>query len=102
MNNKSIEILAPAGNRTSLHAAIQGGADAVYFGVGHLNMRSRGASNFDLSELPEIVSICSNLGVRSYLTLNTVMYNRDLPVVRIWCGRPGSVVCLQSLLPIML
>jgi U32 family peptidase len=82
MNNKSIEILAPAGNRTSLHAAIQGGADAVYFGVGHLNMRSRGASNFDLSELPEIVAICSNLGVRSYLTLNTVMYNKDLPVVR--------------------
>ncbi|TVQ05907.1 MAG: U32 family peptidase [Balneolaceae bacterium] len=80
MNNESVEILAPAGNRASLYAAIQGGADAVYFGLGQLNMRARGASNFDLSELPEIVSICMNRGVRSYLTLNTVMYNRDLPI----------------------
>lgn len=81
MNHDSIEILAPAGNHASLKAAIQAGADAVYFGAGQLNMRARGAANFEMSELPEIVSICKDHGVRPYLTLNTVIYNDDLSVV---------------------
>ncbi|MFA5848372.1 MAG: peptidase U32 family protein [Bacteroidales bacterium] len=77
-----IEIMAPAGNFESLNAAIQGGANAVYFGVGDLNMRSHSANNFSIESLQEIVSICSEKGVRSYLTLNIVLYDQDLAAMR--------------------
>ncbi|OFY42367.1 MAG: collagenase [Bacteroidetes bacterium GWF2_40_14] len=77
-----IEIMAPAGNFESLNAAIQGGANAVYFGVGDLNMRSHSANNFSIESLNEIVSICSEKGVRSYLTLNIVLYDQDLATMR--------------------
>lgn len=77
-----IEIMAPAGNFESLNAAIQGGANAVYFGVGDLNMRSHSANNFSIESLPEITSICSEKGVRSYLTLNIVLYDQDLAAMR--------------------
>ena len=68
-----LEIMAPAGNFECLHAAIQGGADSVYFGVGHLNMRSHSANNFSPEDLPEIVRICREAGVKSYMTLNIVL-----------------------------
>jgi len=74
--------MAPAGNFESLNAAIQGGANAVYFGVGDLNMRSHSANNFSIESLQEIVSICSEKGVRSYLTLNIVLYDQDLAAMR--------------------
>ena len=75
---KKIEIMAPAGNFECLMAAIQGGADSIYFGVGNLNMRSHSANNFNPEDIEKIVSICNEHGVRSYLTLNIVLYNDDI------------------------
>ncbi|MFC1742083.1 U32 family peptidase [Nanoarchaeota archaeon] len=74
----AVEIMAPAGGWEALRAAIKAGADSVYLGVSELNMRSRGAKNFDVSELGEIVAVCSKADVKTYLTLNTVMYDEDL------------------------
>lgn len=76
--SKQVEIMAPAGNFECLTAAIQGGADSVYFGVENLNMRSHSANNFSSKDLPKIVSICRDAGVRTYLTLNIVLYDNDL------------------------
>lgn len=80
MKKKSIdiEIMAPVGNYESLMAAIQGGANSVYFGVGHLNMRSKSTINFTIKDLNEIVKICENHKVKTYLTVNTVLYDHDL------------------------
>ncbi|SDB87187.1 peptidase U32 family protein [Williamwhitmania taraxaci] len=77
-----IELMAPVGNRESLYAAIQGGANAVYFGVDVLNMRSRSANNFTLDELGEIVSICRENGLLSYLTVNTIVYEPELVLLK--------------------
>lgn len=77
-----IEIMAPAGNFECLHAAIQGGADSVYFGVGNLNMRSHSANNFSAEDLFEVCRICRENGVKSYLTLNIVLYQEDLGPMR--------------------
>lgn len=82
IDNKNIEIMAPAGNFEALHAAIQGGADAVYFGIGNLNMRSHSANNFQPGDLHRIVSICREHNVKTYLTLNIVLYNQDLDPMR--------------------
>lgn len=79
---QKLEIMAPAGNFEALIAAIQGGADSVYFGVGNLNMRSHSANNFSASDLEKIVQICNEHGVRSYLTLNIVLYDADLEPMR--------------------
>ncbi len=78
MDRKELEIMAPAGNFECLMAAIEGGADSVYFGVGHLNMRSHSANNFRTEDLEEVVRICGRYGVRTYLTLNIVLYQEDL------------------------
>jgi putative protease len=72
-----IEIMSPVGDFESLTAAGQGSADAVYFGLGTLNMRARSAHNFTLSDLPHIMDICADYRLRSYLTLNTVMYDSE-------------------------
>lgn len=74
--------MAPAGNFECLHAAIQGGANSVYFGVGKLNMRSHSANNFAAEDLAEVCRICRENGVKSYLTLNIVLYNEDLEPMR--------------------
>ena len=74
--------MAPAGNFECLRAAIQGGADSVYFGVGHLNMRSHSAGNFQPEDLKEVVGICREAGVKSYLTLNICLYQEDLAAMR--------------------
>lgn len=79
---KNIEILAPAGSFESLRAAIQAGADAVYFGVEQLNMRARSSYNFDLGDLREIADITRKYGLKSYLTLNTIVYNHDLALMK--------------------
>ena len=71
--------MAPVGSYESLHAAIEAGADAVYFGVEGLNMRSRSSVNFTLDDLRNIASICDEAGVKSYLTVNTVIYDNDIP-----------------------
>jgi len=73
-----IEIMSPAGNFESLMAAIQGGANSVYFGVGHLNMRAKSTVNFTIDDLPEIVGLCKQHNVRTYLTVNTVLYDHDI------------------------
>ena len=75
---KKIEIMAPAGNFECLMAAIQGGANSVYFGVENLNMRSHSANNFSSDDLPKIVEICRAHKVRTYLTLNIAIFNEDL------------------------
>ena len=82
MDRKELEIMAPAGNFECLHAAIQGGADSVYFGVGKLNMRSHSAANFQPEDLAEVVRICREAGVRSYLTLNITLYEEELEAMR--------------------
>ena len=74
--------MAPAGNFECLQAAIQGGADSVYFGVGRLNMRSHSANNFAPEDLQEVVRICRAAGVKSYMTLNIVLYPEDLEPMR--------------------
>ena len=93
MERKELEIMAPAGNFECLHAAIQGGADSVYFGVGQLNMRSHSANNFAPENLPEVVRICREAGVKSYLTLNIVLYQEDLPAMReaLDCAKSAGV-----------
>ena len=78
MEKRKLEIMAPAGNFECLHAAIQGGADSVYFGVEKLNMRSHSANNFKMTDLQEIVDICSKYGVKTYLTLNIALFGEDL------------------------
>lgn len=77
-----IEIMAPVGSYESLRAAIQAGADAVYFGIGNLNMRSRSAANFSIDDLEKICSIAKQAGIRTYLTLNTIIYNHELDEMR--------------------
>jgi putative protease len=72
-----IEVMSPAGDFASLTAAGQGGANAVYFGLGTLNMRARSANNFNLSDLPHIMDVCGRYGLRSYLTLNTIAYDNE-------------------------
>lgn len=74
--------MAPAGSFESLHAAIQGGADSVYFGAGNLNMRSRSSANFSADDLKEIARICRENGLKSYLTLNITLYDQDLEEMR--------------------
>lgn len=77
-----IELMAPAGDFTSLQAALDNGADSVYFGVEQLNMRARATMNFTIDDLPEISRRCSEKGVRTYLTLNTIIYDHDLSIIR--------------------
>ncbi len=74
--------MAPAGNFESLQAALDNGADAIYFGVDQLNMRARASINFTMDDLPEIVKRCEEKGVRSYLTLNTIVYDHDLSLIK--------------------
>ena len=74
-----LEIMAPAGCFEALTAAVQAGADSVYFGVEDLNMRSHSANNFTLADLPEIVRYCSENGVKTYLALNIILYDEDVP-----------------------
>ncbi len=82
MTRKDFEIMAPVGSYESLMAAIQGGADSVYFGIEKLNMRSRSASNFTTDDLRNIVKICNENSIKSYLTLNVIVYDEDLALMR--------------------
>lgn len=82
MIRSDFEIMSPAGSYESLTAAIQGGADAVYFGIDHLNMRAGSANNFSIDDLPGIVSLCNEKGVKTYLTVNIVVYDRELNLMR--------------------
>jgi U32 family peptidase len=81
MSNRT-ELLAPAGSFESLQAALQAGADAIYFGVEQLNMRARATGGFSTDDLGEIRKRCTANGARAYLTLNTILYDHDLPLMR--------------------
>ncbi|TAL66047.1 MAG: U32 family peptidase, partial [Bacteroidetes bacterium] len=78
MKRKDIEIMAPAGSYESLMAAIQGGADSVYFGVEQLNMRAASSNNFTLEDLRKISAICKKNGLKSYITVNVVVYDQEV------------------------
>ncbi len=82
MTRKDFEIMAPVGSYESLAAAIEAGTNSVYFGVEGLNMRSRSSANFTLDDLRNIADICDRAGVKSYLTVNTIMYDNDLDHMR--------------------
>ncbi len=82
MNVNEFEIMAPVGSYESLMAAIKAGADSVYFGIEGLNMRARSANNFTTEDLYKIAEICREHGVKSYLTVNTVIYDEDLSLMR--------------------
>ncbi len=77
-----LELMAPAGSFECLTAAIQAGANSVYFGVEQLNMRTKSTHNFVLEDLPEIVSICKQNQIKSYLTLNTIVYDHDIKLMQ--------------------
>lgn len=82
MNKNNIEIMSPVGSYESLMAAVQGGANAVYFGVGKLNMRARSSVNFSLNDLETITGICREHSLCSYLTLNTVVFDEELDEIQ--------------------
>lgn len=82
MKREEIEIMAPAGSWESLAAAIQAGADSVYFGIEKLNMRSKSSSNFTTHDLRKIVAICKENNIKSYLTVNTILYDDDISLMR--------------------
>ena len=79
---EDFEIMSPAGSYESLMAAIQGGANSIYFGVENLNMRSRSSNNFTTADMHTVATICREHGVKSYLTVNTVIYDEDLGLMR--------------------
>ena len=81
MKRTDIEIMAPIGCYESLHAAINAGANSVYFGIGKLNMRSASAANFSEKDLEQIVEIAHNAGVKTYLTINTIIYDDEMQVM---------------------
>lgn len=83
--SKGYEIMAPAGSWESLAAAIKAGADSVYFGVESLNMRAHSAARFTVNDLDAIVGRCKEAGVKSYLTVNTIIYGEDLQLMRSIC-----------------
>ncbi len=87
MNRKDFEIMAPVGSWESLAAAIAAGADAVYFGIEGLNMRSRSSANFTADDMARIAGICAEKGVRTYLTVNTVIYDNDMETMRMIISR---------------
>ena len=77
-NTNDYEIMAPVGSRESLAAAINAGANSVYFGIGKLNMRSHSANHFTIDDLKEIAETCNEKGIKTYLTVNTVIYGEDI------------------------
>ena len=78
MNRSEFEIMAPVGSHESLAAAIKAGADSIYFGIGKLNMRSHSANPFTIDDLREIADTCHSHGIKSYLTVNTIIYDEDI------------------------
>jgi len=81
MKQKQVEVLSPAGSFESLQAAINAGADAIYFGVEQLNMRTRSSNSFEIADLAEIKNRCQSNGIKCYITLNTVMYEHDMQLL---------------------
>lgn len=95
-SRKDIEIMAPVGSYESLRAAVQGGANAIYFGVEKLNMRSGSSFNFTLDDLTKIVEICRENNLKSYLTVNCIIYDNDMAAMRevIDCAKASGVTAI--------
>ena len=85
LRTDDFEVMAPVGSWESLHAALQAGADSIYFGIESLNMRAHSAARFTIEDLQKIVGICNGHHVKSYLTVNTIIYDGDLPLMRRIC-----------------
>jgi U32 family peptidase len=81
-SDKYFEVMAPAGSKEAMMAAIKAGADSVYFGVEQLNMRARQTNNFLVDDLPEVARLCNGAGVKTYVTLNTIIYDHDISLMR--------------------
>lgn len=81
-NNNPIELLAPCGSKESFRAAIQAGCDSIYFGVEQLNMRTRSSNNFTIEDLSDIATTATKEGIKAYITLNTILYDHDMPLMR--------------------
>src|SRR3989344_2787553 len=90
VHSNLIELLSPAGSFETLRAAIQAGANAIYFGVEQLNMRARAANNFTLKDLSKISKICQKHNIKSYLALNTILYDHDIPLMKKICDAAKS------------
>ncbi len=84
-NSSAYEIMAPVGSRESLAAAIKAGADSIYFGIEALNMRAHSASHFTIDDLRDIAAQCAEHGMKSYLTVNTIIYDEDIPLMQRIC-----------------
>ncbi len=78
----SIEIMSPAGSWEALSSALHAGADSIYFGVEQLNMRAKSSNNFTVDDLPKVAELCAQYSAKSYITLNTIMYDHDLQLMR--------------------
>ena len=91
MAKSKVELMAPAGSFESFMAAIQGGADSIYFGIEQLNMRARATMNFTIDDLPEIAARAKEHNVRTYLTLNTIVYDHDLSLMKRIVNRAKEV-----------
>lgn len=93
IKRKEINIMAPAGSFESLMAAIQGGADSIYFGVEQLNMRARSSHNFKTDDLSKIISICKEHDMQAYLTVNTIIYDKDLDFMKnvVWKAKNEKI-----------
>ena len=85
MPQSTVELMAPAGSYEALTAAIQGGANSIYFGVEQLNMRTKSTHNFTIEDLTKIATICQGNGLKSYLTLNTIVYDHDIKLMQRIC-----------------
>jgi putative protease len=96
MNRSEIELMAPVGSYESLMAAIQGGANSIYFGIEQLNMRSRSSNNFTIEDLHNIASICEENNIKSYLTVNTVLFDHDIKVMHkiVDAAKEGGVTAI--------
>ena len=99
-NISDFEIMAPVGSRDSLAAAIQAGAGSVYFGIGQLNMRSHSANHFTIDDLKDIALTCKEHGIKSYLTVNTIIYGEDLAAMREICdaAKEADISAVDDLL----
>ncbi len=96
MNRSEIELMAPVGSYESLMAAIQGGANSIYFGIEQLNMRSRSSNNFTIEDLHKIASLCKENNIKSYLTVNTVLFDHDIKVMHkiVDAAKEGGVTAI--------
>ena len=82
MNHENIEVMAPVGSYEALGAAIKAGCNSVYFGIEQLNMRARSSNNFTTEDLAKIAGICKENNIKSYITLNTVLYDHDITLMQ--------------------